>query len=315
MSAALRAPGDLTMRGASRAPLTQRLVRAVRKHYIAYVFIAVPLISTIVFLFIPMITSLWWSFNDYSGLQPARFVGFDNYIRLLTADKIFGHALVNTTAFVLMGMGIGPTLGLITALMLNQNTRFQSLFRTAYFLPVMTSLVVVATIWRMLYNQNGLINIAITALGQPAIHWLSDPQWALFAIAIASIWQGFGFETVIFLSALQAIPVEYYEAAKIDGANAWHRFWYVTLPTLRPTILFIYIVGIIGSYQVFDQIFVMTGGREGGGPNYSTISLVFYLFRKFQDLQLGYSSAIAYVLFVILVIFSYLQWRFFTERD
>lgn len=306
MSAATRQPAGLSIGS---------LTRGLRRHYIAYLFIAVPLLSAVVFLFIPMLTSFWWSFTDYNGLQAPHFVGLDNYIQLLTNDKIFVHALVNTTVFVLLGMGIGPTLGLITAMMLNQNTRFQALFRTAYFLPVMTSLVVVATIWRMLYNPNGLINAALALVGLPAVRWLADPQWALFSIAVASIWQGFGFETVIFLAALQAIPIEQYEAARIDGANAWDRFWYITLPTLRPTVLFVYIIGIIGSYQVFDQIFVMTGGRQGGGPAYSTISLVYYLFSKFQDLQLGYSSAIAYVLFIILVVFSYIQWRFFTEGD
>ncbi len=315
MTAAIKPLDSVTMGRPGSAPLWRRLLRPVRKYYVAYAFIAVPVVSSIVFFFIPMVTSLWWSFTDYNGLKPANFVGLDNYIKLLTDDSIFIHALVNSTVFVLIGMGIGPTLGLVTGLMLNQNTRFQALFRTAYFLPVMTSLVVVATIWRVLYNQNGLFNLVVTALGQPAVRWLSDPQWALLSIALASIWQGFGFETVVFLSALQAIPTELYEAAKIDGAGAWQRFWYVTLPSLRPTILFVYIIGIIGSYQVFDQIFVMTGGRLGGGPAYSTISMVFYLFRKFQDLQLGYSSAIAYVLFAILVIFSYIQWRFFTEKD
>jgi ABC-type sugar transport system permease subunit len=285
--------------------------RAVRKYYMAYLFIAVPVATSIAFLLIPMITSFWWSFNEYSGLQPPTFVGLQNYIKLLTKDPIFLKALRNTTVFVILGMGIGPTLGVITALMLNQKIRFQSLFRTAYFLPVMTSLVVVATLWRLLYNRNGLLNIMLGAVGLGPIGWLSDPHWTLFSIAIASIWQGFGFETVVVLAALQAIPQELYEAATVDGANAWQRFWNVTFPALRPVLLFIYIYGIIGSYQVFDQVFVMTSG----GPVYSSTTLVYYLFTKFQDLQLGYASAIAYILFVILVIFSFLQWRFFRERE
>ena len=131
----------------------------------------------------------------------------------------------------------------------------------------------------------------------------------LFSVAAASIWQGFGFETVIFLAALQSIPRELYEAAMMDGANALQKFWSVTLPALRPVILFAYIVGIIGSYQVFDQVFVMTNG----GPIYASSTIVYYLFSKFQDLRLGYASAIAYILFAILVIFSFLQWRFFKD--
>ena len=153
-------------------PAKSKLGRGIRKYWIAYLFIAVPVIWNLVFLFIPMIMSLWWSLNDYSGLQPPIFVGLRNYIELLTHDKIFVKSLVNTTVFVLLGMGIGPTLGLLTALMLNQNVKFQSLFRTAYFLPVMTSLVVVSTIWIMLYNQNGLFNSVLLALGF-APGWLS----------------------------------------------------------------------------------------------------------------------------------------------
>jgi ABC-type sugar transport system permease subunit len=291
-------------------PLSRRFTRSVQKYTISYLFIAVPVLSLIVFLFIPMVVSLWWSLNDYSGLQAAKFVGLNNYIELITHDKIFIKTLVNTTLFVLMGMSIGPTLGLLTALLLNNNVRFRSLFRTAYYLPVMTSLVVVATIWVMLYNRNGLFNTILQDIGLPKIGWLSDPRYALFSIVIASVWQGFGFETVIFLAALQSIPRELYEAAMMDGAGGWAQFRYITLPSLRPVILFVYVIGIIGSYQVFDQVFVMTAG----GPVYSTSTIVHYLFSKFQDLRLGYASAIAYILFAILVVFSYLQMRLSRER-
>ncbi len=174
----------------------------------------------------------------------------------------------------------------------------------------MTSLVVVSTIWLMLYNQNGLLNTILMDLGLPRIGWLSDPHFSLFSVVIASVWQGFGFETVVFLAALQSIPKEYYEAAMIDGGGALQQFWYITLPSLRPVIVFVYIIGIIGSYQVFDQVYVMTSG----GPVYSTSTIVYYLFVKFRDLRLGYASAIAYILFAILVVFSYLQLRLTRER-
>jgi len=291
-------------------PLPHRLTRSIQKYTVPYLFITVPFLSLIVFLFIPMVVSLWWSLNDYSGLQAAKFVGLNNYIELIINDKIFIKTLVNTTLFVLMGMSIGPTLGLLTALMLNQNVRFRSLFRTAYYLPVMTSLVVVATIWVMLYNRNGLFNTILQDIGLSKIGWLSDPHYALVSIVIASVWQGFGFETVVFLAALQSIPRELYEAAMMDGAGAWPQFRYITLPSLRPVILFVYIIGIIGSYQIFDQVFVMTAG----GPVYSTSTIVHYLFTKFMNLRLGYASAIAYILFAILVVFSYLQMRLSRER-
>lgn len=277
----------------------------------AYLFISPILLASVVFLLIPMLTSLWWSFNDYSGIQAPTFVGIRNYLELIQNDDIFHKAMWNTTVFVLLGMGIGPTLGIFTAVLLDQKVKFQAFFRTAYFLPVMTSLVVVSTLWRVLYNQDGLINALAALFGAEKIGWLSDPKVALVSVVIASVWQGFGFETVVFLAALQAIPRELYEAAMIDGAGPWSRFRFITIPSLRPVILFAYIVGIIGSYQVFDQIFVMTRG----GPVYSTISIVYYLFSKFQDLRLGYASAIAYILFIILVVFSFVQWRYFGERE
>lgn len=285
--------------------------RGLGKYAMPYLFIAVPVLSTLVFILIPMVISFWWSLNDYSGIQPPTWVGLNNYIELFTRDKYFPLALRNTTVFVLLGMGIGPTLGLLTALLLNQKVRLQSLFRTAYYLPVMTSLVVVSTIWVMLYNQNGLFNSLVTALGFPPVSWLSNPQVALLSVAIASIWQGFGFETVIFLAALQSIPRELYEAAMIDGAGGVQKFRYITVPSLRQVIAFVYIYGIIGSYQVFDQVFVMTNG----GPVHSTSTLVYYLYSKFQDLRLGQASAIAYTLFAILVVFSYIELRMSRERE
>ncbi len=291
--------------------LSKRKMPGLGKYAMPYLFIAVPMLSFIVFLLIPMVISFWWSLNDYSGIQPPRFIGLNNYIELFTSDKYFLQSLWNTTVFVLLGMGIGPSLGLLTAILLNQNVRFQALFRTAYYLPVMTSLVVVSTIWVMLYNQNGLFNSVLASLGIGSVGWLSDPKFALFSVVIASIWQGFGFETVIFLAALQSIPREQYEAAMMDGANAIQKFWYITVPSLRYVIAFVYIYGIIGSYQVFDQVFVMTNG----GPIHSTSTVVYYLFSKFQDLRLGYASAIAYVLFAILVIFSYIELRMSREKE
>ena len=281
------------------------------KYVMPYLFISVPMLSFIIFLLVPMVVSFWWSLNDYSGIQPPQFIWLKNYVELFTKDRYFLQALRNTTVFVLLGMGIGPTLGLLTAILLNQNVRFQALFRTAYYLPVMTSLVVVSTIWVMLYNQNGLFNSVLSNFGLQPVHWLSNPNIALVSVVIASIWQGFGFETVIFLAALQSIPRELYEAAMMDGANAFQKFRYITLPSLRYVIAFVFIYGIIGSYQVFDQVFVMTNG----GPIHSTSTVVYYLFSKFQDLRLGYASAIAYVLFAILVVFSYIELRMSREKE
>ncbi len=262
------------------------------------------------FLFVPIVTSAYWSFTDFSGLGSPTWVGLRNYTDLF-ADPRFIRALVNTVIFVGLGMSIGPTLGLLSALLLNREVRFRSFFRTAYFLPVMTSLVVVATIWKILLNERGLLNSVLGVVGVPAHAWLAQTNTALPAVTITSIWQGFGFETVVFLAALQAIPRDLYDAARVDGAGAWRTFRHVTLPGLRSTILFVYIYGIIGSFQVFDQVFVMTQG----GPIQSTTTVVFRLYQEFYNLNLGKASAIAYVLVLILAAVSFVQLRIGEERD
>jgi ABC-type sugar transport system permease subunit len=268
----------------------------------AYVLISPAILSALVFLYVPIAYSGFWSFTEYSGLGTAKWVGLANY-RDLLADEDFVKALWNTVLFVLIGMGIGPVLGFLSALLLNQAVRFRAFFRAAYFLPVMTSLVVVASIWKVLLNDQGIINQIFSLFQLPTRTWLDDTTTALPAVAVTSIWQGFGFETVVFLAALQAIPRDYYDAAKVDGASYWQQVRHITLPSLRPTIMFVYIIGIIGSFQVFDQIFVMTSG----GPINSTRTLVFDLFERFNQLELGQASAVAYFLLVILASLSYIQ--------
>jgi len=286
--------------------------KAIGKYYMAYLFILIPVLATVIFLFIPMISSFILSFCEWSGIQPPKFISLANYQKLLFIDGKFTRAFLNTTIFVILGQSAGIILGLLSALALNQKIRFRTGFRMIFFLPYMTSMVIVATIWKMLYSHGGLVNAVFGAVGLPTTRWLMNPKTALLAIIITSVWQGFGFETVIFLAALQAIPKELYEAAMIDGANAWHKFWNVTLPCLRPVTTMVVIIGIIGSYQVFDQIYVMTG-REGG-PLGSTQSIVGYLYNNFAYMKFGYASAIAYALFIVLAVFSYLQTKFFGQE-
>ena len=276
----------------------------------AYVLIAPALLSAVVFLYIPIAYSGFWSFTEYSGLGAAKWVGLDNY-RTLLGDEDFLKALWNTVLFVMIGMGVGPVLGFLSALLLNRTVRFRAFFRAAYFLPVMTSLVVVASIWKILLADQGIINQLLSFFQIPTRQWLSDTTTALPAVTVTSIWQGFGFETVVFLAAMQAIPRDYYDAAKVDGASYWQQVRHITLPSLRPTIMFVYIIGIIGSFQVFDQIFVMTGG----GPINSTRTLVFDLYQRFNQLNLGEASAVAYVLLAILASLSYIQIFLFERRN
>jgi multiple sugar transport system permease protein len=289
--------------------MSTALGRRFRGASAGYLLIAPAVIVTVVFLLIPMIVSGYWSLTHYNGIKPPEFVGLQNYADVL-ANPRFQRAFQNTVFFVLMGMGIGPVLGLGTALLLNDNLRLRALFRTSFFLPTMTSLIVVATIWKLMYADNGIINAVAAFFGLPGHAWLTDPTTALPAVVITAIWQGFGFETVVFLAALQAIPREYYEAATVDGAGAWARFRWVTLPGLRPTIVFVYVIGIIGSFQTFDQVFVMTNG----GPIQATRTIVFDLVDRFNRLDLGGASAVAYILLVLLAVLSYAQLRLGEER-
>ena len=268
------------------------------------------MLASLVFLYIPMVFSGYWSFTKYNGIRAPKWVGLANYEHLFH-DSTFLHSMQNTVFFVILGMGVGPVLGLLSALLLNRSMRLRGFFRTAYFLPTMTSLVVVATIWKILLNEQGIINQVLGFFGVPAHAWLGNTSTALPAVVVTSIWQGFGFETVVFLAALQAVPRDLYDAALVDGASAWQRFRAVTLPTLRPTIMFVYIIGIIGSFQVFDQIFVMTGG----GPINSTRTIVFDLYDRFRTLRLGEASAVAYVLLVILAALSFMQMKIFERSE
>lgn len=279
---------------------------------VGYVLIAPAVIAAALFLYGPMLVSGYWSFTEFHGLGKATWVGLENYREILTDEK-FTRALLNTSLLVLLGQGSGPILGLASAMLLNRKMRLRGVFRAAYFLPVMVSLVVAAWIWKILLTDGGIVNQVLQFLHIPIAHWLENPSTALPAIVVTSVWQGFGFETVIFLAALQAIPADLYDAAFVDGASAWQRFRHVTLPALRPTIVFVYVIGVIGTFQVYDQVFVMSNGT--GGPLDSTRTVVFDLVERFQRLELGEASAVAYVLLVILATLSFLQLRLFERRS
>jgi multiple sugar transport system permease protein len=292
--------------------LASRLARRrrLRQYGAAYLLIAPVLLAVLAFLYLPSVFSLYWSFTKYNGFTPPRWVGLDNYTHLL-GNARFRQAVGNTVLFVVITMGVGPVLGLLTALLLNGRLRLRGLFRTVYFLPVTISLVATATIWKMLLTENGLANQVLGVFGVSGHAWLADPGTALPAVAAASIWQGFGFETVVFLAALQSVPGELLDAADVDGAGPLRRFWHVTLPALRPTVAFVYVYGVIGAFQVFDQVFVMTQG----GPLGSTNTVVASLVDRFNELDLGSASATAYLLLVVLAGLSFMQLRAFRKAD
>lgn len=276
----------------------------------AWLFVAPALAAIALFLFVPVVASLGLSFTDfdiYAVADPAnlRFIGFGNYTALL-GDPLFVRALRNTLYYVVVGGPLSVAASLAAALLVNARlTRFRPLFRTAFFLPVVTTLVAIAVVWRYLYHPRvGLVNQLLAQLGVAPIDWLGDPLWAMPAIIAMSIWKNFGFNMVIFVAGLQAIPARLYEAASLDGAGPWRQFRHVTLPMLAPTALFVAIMTMIGGFQLFAEPYVMTQG----GPSNATLSIVLLMFQEgFRFWNMGYAAAVAFVLFAMLLVATALQ--------
>ncbi len=239
-----------------------------------WAFLAPALLLIAVFFFLPVIAALLLSFTDFDiyalgDLDRLRFVGFDNYLHLLQSP-LFWTALGNTAYFVIVGGPLSVTVSLGAALLVNSHlNRYPGLFRTALFLPVVTTLVAVAVVWRYLYHPRyGLLNYALSWFGVEPIDWLGDPQWAMPALILMAVWKNFGFNMIVFIAGLQTIPTTLYEAARIDGAGAGRQFRHITLPLLGPTFLFVALMTLIGYFQVFAEPYVMTQG----GPANSTLS-------------------------------------------
>ncbi|PJA53351.1 MAG: sugar ABC transporter permease [Candidatus Marinimicrobia bacterium CG_4_9_14_3_um_filter_48_9] len=275
-------------------------------------FLAPALLLIAVFFFIPVVASFLMSFTDFdiyslADSSNARFVGLENYKNLLS-DPLFWKAMRNTLYFVFVGVPLSLIVSLGTALLLNSKLiRFMSLFRLAYFLPVVTTLVAVAVVWRYIYHPSfGLVNYLLSFMGIGAVDWLGNPKWAMLALILMAVWKNFGYNMIIFIAGLQNIPPELYESARIDGAGKWQELLHITLPMLLPTTIFVSIITIIGYFQLFAEPYVMTQG----GPMNATLSIVLLMYQEgFRWWRMGYSAALAFVLFLILFIATLVQLR------
>lgn len=278
----------------------------------AYFFLTPALAAIFIFFFLPVLAAFVMSFTDFDiyslgNIQYVRFVGFRNYLQLFN-DPLFWQALQNTLYFVLVGGPLSVVVSLGAALLLNSKlVRFKSFFRAIYFAPVVTTLVAVAVVWRFVYHPRfGLLNYFLGFLGINPIDWLGDPTYAMPAIILLAVWKNFGYNMIIFIAGLQNIPEELYEAARIDGANARQQFLHITIPMLAPTTLFISIITMIGYFQLFAEPYVMTQG----GPLNSTLSIVLLMYQQgFRWWNMGYSASLAFVLFVIILIGSLIQFK------
>jgi len=264
----------------------------------------------ITFLIIPILLTFGLAFTNARLISPvpARFVGFDNFIRLFE-NETFWRSLLNTLVFTIVIVPVQSGLALALALLVNARVRGTNFFRTVYFLPVVTSMVVVSMLWLFIYQPNGLLNSILAQVGIQGPDWLGDPNWALFSIIMMSIWQAVGFHMIIWLSGLQTIPGELYEAASLDGASGWQQFAHVTWPGLRQTAVFILITITISAFSLFTQVNIMTQG----GPVDSTSTLVFLAVRTgFGLQQTGLAAAISLVFFALVLTVSLLQ-RYLTR--
>ncbi|HEV7711770.1 MAG TPA: sugar ABC transporter permease [Asanoa sp.] len=269
-------------------------------------FLAPSAIPLLLFTVVPMVSSAWVSLHSWNLISPMKWVGLDNYTDLLsdpTTREVFLHTLAYCAGYLPLVFAGG--LGL--ALLLNQRLPGRAFFRAAYFLPVVTSWVVVALVWKWLLNPtSGLVNSLLGALGAPQPGWWTDPTWALPAVILASAWKDLGFVMVIMLAGLQAIPQDILEAARTDGAGAWQRFWRVTLPLLSPSTFFVVVISLINGFQVFDQVYVMTGGGPSGASQV-VVGQIYDL--TFRYGRAGEASALSWILFAVILVITALQVR------
>jgi multiple sugar transport system permease protein len=282
----------------------------VKLNWAAWAFVAPALMVIAVFFFLPVLAGFALSFTDFdiyalADIGNLRFVGLANYLELLQTP-LFWTALGNTLYFVGVGVPLSIAASLGAALLLNSKVaRFKPFFRVALFAPVVTTLVAVAIVWRyLLHTRSGLLNYGLEGLGLGPIDWLGDPHWAMPAIILFAVWKNFGYNMIIFLAGLQSIPEEHYEAARIDGASSWQQLRYVTLPALAPVVLLVSVLTMAGYFQLFAEPYVMTQG----GPLQSTVSVLYFMYEEgFKWWNLGFASAIAFVLFVLMFAVTMLQ--------
>ena len=275
------------------------------KYSAAYIFLTPALLAIFIFFLLPVLAAFVMSFTNFDiyslgNFRYMQFVGFKNYIQILN-DPLFWQALKNTFYFVIAGGPLSIAISLGTAILLNSKlVKFKSFFRLVYFMPVVTTLVAVSVLWKFIYHPKfGILNYLLGFIGIKGIDWLGDPNWAMPAIIFMAVWKNFGYNMIIFIAGLQNIPEDLYEAASIEGASAWKQFRNITLPMLAPTTLFIAIITMIGYFQLFAEPYVMTQG----GPLNSTLSIVLYMYQEgFRWWNMGYSSALAFILYVALTV-------------
>lgn len=281
------------------------------KDWGAYLYLLPVVIILFIFHVFPIFLTLGVSFYEWDLIGDPKFIGAENYARLID-DPMFWKSIWNTLYYVAVSIPLNIFLSLGIAILLNNPIKGLGIYRTVYYIPVVTSVVAVSIVWNFIYHPDyGPLNKILTTFGIDPIKWLQDPNWAMPAIILMSVWQGLGRNIILFLVGLQNIPKHLYEAARIDGANRWQQFIHITWPMISPTTFFIFTMALIGSFQIFNQVLMMT---PRGGPLQSTTVIVYYLYRKaFERFEFGYALAMAFVLFLIIFALSLFN-KFYVEK-
>lgn len=278
-----------------------------KEMWMGYLFILPIVAGYIIFLFGPIVYAFVMSFTNWSLFGNTAYIGLDNYIYAMRDDPVFWDTVVNTVYFSAGLVPLNIVLSLLLAILLKRKIWGIGLFRTAIFTPVVVSLVVWGIVWKFIFSTDGgLVNLLIRTFGGTEIAWLFSETWTMPTVIVVSALKGVGMNMVIFLAALHDVPKDYYEASKIDGASRWETFKSITLPMITPAVFMVTIITVIGSLKVFGQIYVMTGG----GPGTSTYVMVFYIFKQaFRSYEFGYASALAFILFSIILVLTLIQWK------
>jgi multiple sugar transport system permease protein len=267
------------------------------------------MLGLLAFALLPTLAVLVLSFSRWDLIQAIQWVGLDNYTSEVS-DPIFWHAVTNTIYYTAVSIPLTLGVALLASLVLNRKMALRSWYRAAFFMPVITPVVAVALVWTWLLNPDyGLINVLLSLIGISGPQWLASLQWAMPSIILVSVWRNFGYSMVIFLAGLQGVPAHLYEAAQVDGAGRWQQFRHITVPMLSPTTFFLIVTSVISSFQIFDQIYVMTAGQAG--PADATRVVVFHIYElAFRLFQFGQASAVTVALFIAILIVTLLQFRF-----
>ncbi|HMO58689.1 MAG TPA: sugar ABC transporter permease [Roseiflexaceae bacterium] len=281
--------------------------KQLRKDLRAYLFLSPWIFSLLVFTAYPMLASFYFSMTKYTVLNPPRWIGLDNFVTMFTSDPLYWRAVGNTTYYTLISVPLGMLVALVLAILLNQRASGIGVYRTIYYLPSLMPVVASTLLWMVLLDPRlGLVNIGLQAIGLPRVGWLNSADWSKPGLILMSLWTGTGTAMLIFLAGLKDVPRSLTEAAMIDGANGWQRFRHVTLPLLTPTIFFNLIMGIIASFQVFGPAYVAgDGGARQAGPLNSLLMYMLLIYRNaFRFFEMGYASALALVMFIVLVLLT-----------